>query len=282
MAGIFGGVLAEAFRPARPSDLEDESVGSFFTRRFNRNLTENLLSALLHGIYAGDIDSLSVKSLFPSAWRNEAVHGSLIRGLFAWSQTEIAEDQKLRNELHTDNAELLEKLKDGSVFSFKGGIETLSKALVRDLEACKNVTIKRDVDVRELKYVQSPDDLSLEVVSPSAYMWGLSTDPNPCRSAPARRQTGTRTPCQRCMHPRSTTYSRHPHASPRSPTSLPSPSASSTSTSQPRTSRASTASATSYPRQSHCTTTRSARWASSSTPTPRTQTRPPRAPSSPS
>src|SRR6266516_4077277 len=49
--GLFSGVLAEPSVDPRPSYVEDESVGTFITRRFRKPVAENLVSAFLHGIY---------------------------------------------------------------------------------------------------------------------------------------------------------------------------------------------------------------------------------------
>lgn len=43
----------------------DESIGAFFRRRFGRIVTERLAQPLLAGIHAGDIDALSLSTLFP-------------------------------------------------------------------------------------------------------------------------------------------------------------------------------------------------------------------------
>jgi len=160
MKGVVSGILKEPFRKRRSPDLRDESVGAFMSRRFGPNLARNLLSAVLHGIYAGDVDRLSVKSLFPKLWRDETVHGSLIRGMLATkNKAEIADDAALRAELTPDNAELMEKIKNASVYSFKDGIETLSRALVAELSRNPNVSIATSADVGGIEY--SPDDTGL-------------------------------------------------------------------------------------------------------------------------
>ena len=81
-SGLFTGALMEIFRDKRPSTLVDESVGSFFSRRVDPRIANNLVSALMHGIYAGDVWQLSVKSLFPLPWYYEGQEGSIARGLY--------------------------------------------------------------------------------------------------------------------------------------------------------------------------------------------------------
>ncbi len=67
----------EPLAPARGGG--DESVGSFFRRRFGRATVPLVAEPLLGGIHAGDIDSLSVLSLFPRFVDAERRHGSVRR-----------------------------------------------------------------------------------------------------------------------------------------------------------------------------------------------------------
>jgi oxygen-dependent protoporphyrinogen oxidase len=43
----------------------DQSLGGFFRRRFGGEIVENLIEPLLSGVYAGDIDHMSLESTFP-------------------------------------------------------------------------------------------------------------------------------------------------------------------------------------------------------------------------
>lgn len=169
MKGVLGGILSEPFRRRRPKDLEDESVGSFLTRRFNSALANNLASAVLHGIYAGDVNKLSAKSLFPGLWAAEASHGSLFKSLVSVRRMEEHErDRAIREELQSDNAEICARMEGTSVFSFRGGIETLVSALLRDLDGKPNVTIKTGSTVSGIEYDggrELPVQVSFQVAS---------------------------------------------------------------------------------------------------------------------
>lgn len=59
----------------------DQSLGLFFRRRLGNQVVENLIEPLLSGIYAGDIDRLSLQSTFPNFYDLEQEYGSLIKGL---------------------------------------------------------------------------------------------------------------------------------------------------------------------------------------------------------
>ena len=56
----------------------DQSLGLFFRRRLGDEVVENLVEPLLSGIYAGDIDQLSLMSTFPQFSKVEKEHRSLI------------------------------------------------------------------------------------------------------------------------------------------------------------------------------------------------------------
>lgn len=59
---------------------EDESIAEFLGRRFGHQAVERLAAPLLGGIYAGDVNELSIKSTFPQLVDLLERRGSLIRG----------------------------------------------------------------------------------------------------------------------------------------------------------------------------------------------------------
>ncbi|MCH1626837.1 protoporphyrinogen oxidase [Fredinandcohnia quinoae] len=60
---------------------KDQSLGQFFRRRLGDEVVENLIEPLLSGIYAGDIDQLSLMSTFPQFYQVEQKYRSLIMGM---------------------------------------------------------------------------------------------------------------------------------------------------------------------------------------------------------
>ena len=105
-------MAAEVFIPR--GDATRESVGAFFRRRFGRALVECVAEPLLAGIHAGDVDRLSIRSLFPRLVEAERTHGSVIRALRAARAT-------------------APRPKAGLFRSLPGGIEELVTTLVATL-----------------------------------------------------------------------------------------------------------------------------------------------------
>jgi oxygen-dependent protoporphyrinogen oxidase len=71
--------LADLLRRSRSTE-EDETLGALVRRRLGDQVAEVLVAPLLGGLYAGDIDRLSVRATFPELAGWERDFGSLIRG----------------------------------------------------------------------------------------------------------------------------------------------------------------------------------------------------------
>lgn len=67
----------EPFVPVKRTD-EDESIGSFVSRRFGREVLENIAGPLMGGIYGGDYEGVSLKATFPMFMKMENEKGSLL------------------------------------------------------------------------------------------------------------------------------------------------------------------------------------------------------------
>jgi len=68
--------------PRGPSE-GDESLASFFRRRFGAQAFDRVLEPLMAGIYAGDAEQMSLKATFPRFFELEQQYGSIIRGMMA-------------------------------------------------------------------------------------------------------------------------------------------------------------------------------------------------------
>ena len=58
----------------------DESLGGLLRRRLGDEATDRAIAPLLAGLYAGDVDALSVRATFPELQGWERAQGSLLRG----------------------------------------------------------------------------------------------------------------------------------------------------------------------------------------------------------
>lgn len=161
LAGASSSFLGEVFRPGRDDDVTDESLGSFLERRLgSRQVADNLVSAVMHGIYAGDIYQLSAKSIMPFQWYLEGEYGSILKGLYMVQQDSSgtvpitqreADFIKSFQDEPALERDFLQKLRGASVFSFRNGIQTLVNRLHDNLSAKENVKFKTATEVTKLE-----------------------------------------------------------------------------------------------------------------------------------
>ena len=111
-------LLREPFVPRR-RDGREESIAEFVVRRLNREFLDQMIDALVAGIYAGDPHKLSVQHAFPRLAELEARYGSLIKG-----QIFGARERKRRGEISKDRA---------PKFSFDEGLQVLPDTLAAQL-----------------------------------------------------------------------------------------------------------------------------------------------------
>ena len=101
----------------------DESIYDFISRRLSPKIADYLIDPMASGIYAGDIRKLSIKSTFSQMYEWEQKHGSLSKGIFSGSKSKEVTDP------------FLKKMLSCSLFSLKGGMESLIKQLASKLDA---------------------------------------------------------------------------------------------------------------------------------------------------
>lgn len=98
---------------------EEETIAHFVRRRLGREFLDYAIEPFVAGIYAGDPDRLSVPAAFPKLHALEQRYGSLIVGAVLG-----ARERRKRAETAKNTAKS---------FSFRGGMQTLTDALARDL-----------------------------------------------------------------------------------------------------------------------------------------------------
>ncbi|KAF9647653.1 Protoporphyrinogen oxidase [Thelephora ganbajun] len=136
---IFGGLQRDFWTAYNRPNVEDESVDAFFTRRFGSEFARIFASALVHGIYATDSRKLSLRAAYPMLWNAEAYgSGSVVWGALKPKPKRLVDDSS-SYELGNSLPELM---KNAAVYSFRGGLSTLSNALVYAIKSRNNVEIR--------------------------------------------------------------------------------------------------------------------------------------------
>jgi protoporphyrinogen/coproporphyrinogen III oxidase len=102
----------------RRGPTSDESLADFGRRHVGNAATEVLVDAMQTGIYAGDMEALSVAAVFPKVAQLEKKHRSLLLGMVRERKAERAAPTPAGTPATT-----------GAVASFDGGLGVLVKAL---------------------------------------------------------------------------------------------------------------------------------------------------------
>ena len=102
-------------------------MDKFFRRRLGDNVADNLVSAMVHGIYAADSREMSVRSTFWRLWDAEKKWGSLVLGAIGGvkSKAELVAEKREWEEL----GELGKEREEWSLYGLQGGLGTLVNRL---------------------------------------------------------------------------------------------------------------------------------------------------------
>jgi len=180
--GLIPGTLhASGFRPRaewphgrhRGLPAPDMSIGAFFAQLLGRrDLVDNVLSGLVHGIYGGDVWRLSVaSSFFSRAWLR-----------YCWGPEErgkvpvLPSDLALLGELTRD--ETLAQVAahhaaaGKAVFAMRNGMATLTRALEAALASNPRVTIRRGEPVSKLEHERAHGKVKVRTTA-SASVLGM-------------------------------------------------------------------------------------------------------------
>ena len=162
--GLRSSFLWEMSKPRRAPEVTDESVGSFISRRFSPKVAQNLVSPVLHGIYAGDLDRLSAKSVLGRLWKTEEDLGSLTKAIFRKEAIYChPSDLDLIYDLGPPNEWLLKSFKSALILRFLEGMEALPKSLAKYLEKVPNVRIKTAAEVKAITQRRNSLEKPIEV-----------------------------------------------------------------------------------------------------------------------
>ncbi|KAJ5669466.1 hypothetical protein N7462_010536 [Penicillium macrosclerotiorum] len=174
--GLLPALILEHTKPARPPSMwqSDESVSQFISRRFNSHVAENLVSAVMHGIYAGDIDGLSAQALL-GGMRNLEDGGilySLITNSILGKKTRLMDDFLAVDaiakspEALDQSQDIFNVIKTASTFTFKRGTQQLIEGLVGALQASSKITIKTKSEITTMKPLDPGPQSKLKITTP--------------------------------------------------------------------------------------------------------------------
>lgn len=107
--------LLEPFQPKTKTD--DISIAEFFNHRLGNEITNHLVDPFVSGIYAGDIQKLSLPAVFPVLWQWEQSTGSL-KGVLQ------AKKAKKKSDVQSQKMQL---------YGFQNGLKTLIDSLCKAL-----------------------------------------------------------------------------------------------------------------------------------------------------
>lgn len=170
--GAIQGALAEPFRKAK-AILSDESIESFILRRFGSpQLANNIISAIMHGIYSGDVSKLSIQTTMPSLVNIEKDYGSIFRGMFKKSMAK-KQPKKLNFALQnyerlispdSNLEEMASKLKQFPILRLQSGLQAFPKALAQFLQNDEKTSLHLNTKISNMNM----KDCTLSTVNSSS------------------------------------------------------------------------------------------------------------------
>ncbi|MDO4558378.1 MAG: protoporphyrinogen oxidase [Planctomycetia bacterium] len=149
----------EFFLPRR-RDTSDESVRAFATRRLGREVFERLIEPLVSGVYAADMDRLSVDATLPQFREMEQRYGSLIRAMRA----NMAKRRREEREARRCGMEGSERSGENTVgtgdtgaryslfMTPRNGLESMTQAIRLRLESAPEATIRLNTGVDRIEW----------------------------------------------------------------------------------------------------------------------------------
>lgn len=144
--------------PKKKTD-EDETLGSFVTRRLGQEALDKIAEPLIGGIHAGDPDQMSLKATFPRFIQMEQNHGSLIKAMLAGKKNmpkpKPPEPGKPRKTFF---------------MTFKEGMAELTDTIAGNLDKSKILTgktvekISKDAEGKYTVYIEGMDPVVADAV----------------------------------------------------------------------------------------------------------------------
>lgn len=165
--GTVMNILKEPAVDVRSDLRNDESVGDFISRRFGSKVADNIVSAVFHGIYAGDIYKLSADSVIGVPRLIEVQNESVMIGALDMMQTKrnfIPADYLLamcsvmgqRPLSHFDRLRAL--VRPANVFTIRDGLAEIACAFERGFKKHSDkIQIVTDARINDIKREENHD-----------------------------------------------------------------------------------------------------------------------------
>ncbi|PKX95530.1 oxygen-dependent protoporphyrinogen oxidase [Aspergillus novofumigatus IBT 16806] len=131
--------------PPGPKSVDsDESVRDFISRRLAPEIADNIVSAVYHGIYAGDIDRLTTSD----------ITYNLMDDWLALHSLAATKQKSYWSSLKT-------LVRDASVITFKNGVQQLTDALAAALRKSRKVELLTGTEVKAISTNPVNSDLTI-------------------------------------------------------------------------------------------------------------------------
>lgn len=143
--------LAKELIVPKRTDGVDETLAEFARRRLGAEALDKLIGPMVSGIFAGDPETMSVRSCFPRIYELEQEYGGLIRAMLRLAKQKRAEIKAGKQVASAAGP-------GGVLTSFVAGIQELTDATVRGLKGSVTTAAK----VSALKRVDGGWELSFE------------------------------------------------------------------------------------------------------------------------
>ncbi len=142
--------LAQEIMIPKRTDGADETLAEFARRRLGPEALDKLIGPMVSGIFAGDPETMSLKSCFPRIHELEQEYGGLIRAMLKMAKQKKAERKAGKQVASAAGP-------GGVLTSFVGGIQELTDATVHGLSG----SVQTERAVTGLKAVDGGWDLQL-------------------------------------------------------------------------------------------------------------------------
>ncbi len=163
--------LAKEFFISKREDDSDETLAEFGRRRLGPEALDKLIAPMVGGIFAGDPETMSLKSCFPRIYELEQTYGGLLRAMLMLAKQKRAEIKAGKQVASAAGP-------GGVLTSFIGGIQELTDATSAAIKGEVRVdatvaTIAKKSDGFELTF-EDGEKLDAEIVVTAVPSYALA------------------------------------------------------------------------------------------------------------